>query len=295
MSDSTVRNFIVGYVGVGYKDLMNELTKRGINTVQLPICHFPRQNIRKIDLLHGFFFHSSWPWFIKAKLLRKKTVCYWIGSDTLLATKNYIRKIQLRFVNLFIDRHVVVSGRLKEELQDVGIKSEVLEFGPKVKIENIEYPEKFSVLAYCVKDAEELYGLDKVLHLANRFPGIEFYIVGMDLPDSEKYEILPNVTYCGYVDMDTIWPKITLLIRMTLHDGYPRMIVEALAKGRYVIHNYPLSGVIYCQNTDQAEEKIITLIDIREKNQDGQKLVEKKLSFDSFVERNLELYEDILR
>jgi len=55
----------------------------------------------------------------------------------------------------------------------------------------------------------------------------------------------PNVIEMGWVsDVRKILEKSSCLLRLTIHDGFPKSIIEFICSGRYVItnHKYP-----YCK------------------------------------------------
>ncbi len=42
--------------------------------------------------------------------------------------------------------------------------------------------------------------------------------------------------------MEEIWPDIGVVLRVTEHDGLPRMVLDGLLRGRYAIYAWPLAG-----------------------------------------------------
>ena len=75
--------------------------------------------------------------------------------------------------------------------------------------------------------------------LVEAFPEVDFVVLGDGETD---YHARPNVTSIDHAeDVAAVVARCSVLIRPTLHDGMPRMVLEALSLGRQVIasHEYP--------------------------------------------------------
>lgn len=286
-SQKSLKDIKISLVGAHTKSLDEALQKRNYNTNLLPTTHFPSfKRIKGSEIVVGSYFQSSWPWFVAAKLKRKKTICHWIGSDTVLSVKNWRRKLQTRIFSKFIDKHIAVSERIKIELDEMGIESTVLFHGSDTEPEEIELPKSFGVLVYFIEGREKLYGLDRIIEISEKLLDVEFYFIGHF--DSSKYTNIysqKNLHFLGFVDMNQIWEKISVIVRMTEHDGFPKIIIEAYSKGRYVIHNYPLPGVILCQTNREVIEEISNLKRTNIINKEGITLFEEQFHYNIFLER----------
>jgi hypothetical protein len=54
-----------------------------------------------------------------------------------------------------------------------------------------------------------------------------------------------NLETPGYItDMDRFYRQISVMVRLTSHDGTSHMVLECLSRGRQVIWTYKLPGVI---------------------------------------------------
>ncbi len=286
-ASKSLKEVKIGFVGAHTKSLKADLEKRGYQIKLLPISHFPNiREIKELDIIYGSFFQSSWPWFFVSKLRRKKTMCHWIGSDSLLANKNFIRKLQRKIFTRFIDINVAVSDRIKDELSEMGIESTVLFHGSDIEPEEVPMPSKFAALVYFMEGSETLYGINRIVEISKEFLDIDFYFIGYFNPENFKeLEKQQNLHFLGFIDMNEIWPKINVILRMTVHDGFPKVILEAYAKGKYVIHSFPLPGVIHCETNEDVIEELKKLQKIKEVNKEGIKLFEEQLHFDRFVEK----------
>lgn len=280
----------IAFVGIAYESLLKPLQDVGIKTKILPITHkVKRKMLKDVDIVHGVYFHNAWAWFILAKLMRKKTLCYWVGSDYLLAKSSWIRRLQLKVTDKFIDKHVANSERMVEELKEIDINASNLPIAVDTKVEKLPLPEKFAVLYYVLEGKEKLYCLDHILAVSKELHEIDFYIVGMN-----HHSFQMNLHYRGWVDMAEMWAKTNVLVRFTTHDAYPRMGLEALSKGRHVIHNYPLQGLIYSQDVGETVEELKELIENPQLNEEGIELVQTVFSFDTYVLNVLKLYSKLL-
>jgi len=282
-----LKNLKLGLVGAHTLPLKEALEKRGYNVKLLPITHFPLfKAIKGLDIIYGAYFQSAWTWFFISKLAKKKTLCHWIGSDSLLAIKNKKRRIQTKLFSKYIDIHVTVSERIKDELAEIGIESTVLFHGSDIEPEEIALPKKHAALIYFTEDRESLYGLKRIIEISKIYPDIDYYFIGHF--NKKRYsEMYPqeNLHFLGFVNLEELWPKISVVIRMTEHDGFPKTIVEAYSKGRYVIHNYPLPGVIYCQTDEEVIKELKKIVEKNQINKEGIKLFEEEFHFDKFLNK----------
>ena len=282
-----IKNLRFGLVGAHTPPLKKAMEKRGYKVKLLPTTHFPRfREIKDVDIIYGAYFQSAWTWFFIGKLAKKKTLCHWVGSDSLLAIKNKKRRIQTKLFSRYVDIHVAVSERIKEELSEIGYESIVLFHGSDIEPEHMALPKKHAALIYFTEDREKLYGLKRIIAISKIFTEIDYYFIGHF--DTERYsELYPqkNLHFLGFVNLEELWPKITVVIRMTEHDGFPKTMVEAYSKGRYAIHNYPLPGVIHCQTDDDVIRELKKIVDENQINKDGIKLFEEQFHFDKFLKK----------
>ncbi len=282
-----IKNLRIGLVGAHTKPLKEAMEKRGYNVKLLPTTHFPSfKKIKDVDIIYGAYFQSAWTWFFMGKLAKKKTLCHWVGSDSLLAIKNRKRKIQTKIFSRYIDVHIAVSERIKEELADIGIESTVLFHGSDIEPEEIALPKKHAALIYFTEDRESLYGLKRIISVSKKFSDIDYYFIGHF--DTKKYSELyfqENLYFLGFVNLEELWSKISVVIRMTEHDGFPKTMVEAYSKGRYAIHNYPLPGVIFCQTDEEVIRELRKIVEENQINQKGIKLFEEEFHFDKFLNK----------
>jgi len=203
------------------------------------------------------------------KLLRRKTVVHWIGSDVLSVLTRRKPRFITRAVSSLIDRNLAQSQWLRDELTEVNIFAEHISIVPNISIfRPLELPNRTTVLAYIPAQRPDFYGGSIILRLAKEFPAVTFLVVA----SAERKSTFDNVEYLGYVPHDSmsrLYKRATVLIRMPKHDGLPFMVLEALSYGRYVIYNRPFPNCIYAETHDGARQALAGLLHVDKPNQEG--------------------------
>lgn len=201
----------------------------------------------------GRFLQSQ---FYRAKLFGRPVVRWWVGTDVLnsMASEETIRAA--RFIDQAVDLNIAVSPHLVEELQDIGIKAQYVpslcDFKGIKDAPVRDLPQ--GVLCYLPTERRDFYGEEVVISAIEANPDLPFFIVG---DRSHSLQHYPNVTSLGWVEnFDDIWPEIGVLLRITRHDGMPRMVLDALARSRYVIYSEKFEGCWYARS---AEEVLVHL------------------------------------
>lgn len=199
--------------------------------------------------------------YLLAKLFRKKIVTHWIGTDAFLATRRFKFKLCAQTCNLLTDKQLVVSSNLKDEIESIGIKeSEVIPILPKFisgKISTIQQKNsRFTILTYIIPNDFAFYGGNEILELAEIYPDMEFWILSGDYSGKTS---LKNVKFLGFIppdEMNFIYEKCHVLIRYVMHDGMPKMLIEALQKGLQVIYSFPFPFTHHCTSFEEIKKKL---------------------------------------
>ena len=209
---------------------------------------------------------------------RKPMAVVWAGSDVVEIREDPEEIARVRARGL---RHAACSADLANELCDLGIPATELRLVvAEQQTPLVPLPKRFSVLCYCPGTREELYGVDILLELIRRLPHISFDIIGGYSGDVSA----PNVTYHGWIDdIASMIDRATVVVRPTRHDGMPLMVLEALARGRYVIWSHPLEGVLHAGDIDEITSHLDALhashnLGKLQLNQEGFKAVEASFS-----------------
>jgi hypothetical protein len=134
--------------------------------------------------------------------------------------------------------HWANSPWLVDELAQAGIPAQIVS---NVGVDGVVLPMPPGPLTVLVFFPDfDFYGGPDVMELAREFPQIRFLAVATDRAGREQ---LPNVEYLGYRnDMQDVYGRCHVLLRLPKHDGKSRMICEALAFGRHAIWKYPMFG-----------------------------------------------------
>lgn len=219
----------------------------------------------KANIIHFLWGDSYVLLYSIPRLLGKKVVIHWVGTDVLhVKKKPLVREIIKRVANL----HLAVSPWLVDELREIGIKATVIPliptYLPKV---DITWPSDKFVHVYLPEGKEEFYGAEDTFNLARQMPNVKFLITansGKGMPQ------LPNITYLGWIeDMEIVWSKVRVYLRLTEHDGMPLMVIEALQRGKYVVWSYEFPYCIKAESFESTKKSLITALEHSELNKEG--------------------------
>lgn len=186
-----------------------------------------------------------------AKLLRKKVIIHWIGTDVIVQTEKYRKNPQIINASII---NLAVSENLSEELRRIGVESDYVPIVPA----DIPYPpappmpEHHKIMVYLPKGREHFYGWYEVVCLATHFPEIPFNIVAHDGEGLSDYP--SNIVFKGSLNHEALmelYQETSLLLRLTEHDGLPVMMLEAQGLGRKVMHYYQFPYVITPDNSSE--------------------------------------------
>ena len=92
--------------------------------------------------------------------------------------------------------------------------------------------------------------------------------------------LYPNVESLGWVtDMRVQYNRAGYVLRMTAHDGLPRMLMEALLRGLYAIYSWPLEGCWQARTQEEAAMALERYRQMKEPNIDGRQAVLEMLPY----------------
>ena len=138
------------------------------------------------------------------------------------------------------------------------------------------------VLVYLPHKRYEFYGLQYIERLVEDFQDVTFYIVADELHRLAHFR---NVRSLGWVsEMEPVWELVGLGVRITEHDGYPRTVLEALARGKYVVHNRAFDGCWFASNYEEIRNCIVDFKQIKSINDTGLATEKQLLSGKSDLE-----------
>lgn len=179
---------------------------------------------------------------------------HWVGSDVLRAGEAAVRE-QNNFNHI---EHWADAPWLADELRSKGIEATVVGLSPVAEVPPMPLPAApLTVLAYLPEDKFEFYGAQIVYELARRLPESHFLVLASE---RRNRPAPPNVEFLGYhQDMEAVYARCHVLVRLADHDGMSQMVLEALGHGRYAVWNYELEGVLVASNAAEAESHLRAL------------------------------------
>ena len=225
--------------------------------------------------------------YILFKLLRKPTILYWIGTDVSVANKTI-----LHICSNLITQHIAQSSWLVEELKQIGITATQMTIPSPTPISITPLPNALTILTYLgMTVTSDFYGGQIIQKLINTLP-YKFLILGQT-----KFNDLPNVTYLGTIDMnlmDTIYKDVSVLLRLTKHDGLSHMVVESLSRGKYVIWSQKYPYCYYSTDYISTVNYLNQLANVQDLNLEGINYIKNNLSQEIMASQFMKLYTNIL-
>lgn len=245
------------------------------------------------DILHVMFPTSAIKTLKAVRLKRIRVVCHWIGSDVLKLKDEKRRK---EFYQAYPDcklTHLAASKPLSDELAQYGINAEVFpNITDKVIAEPVPLPTTPGVLSYWTDKRADFFNASIVLDLAKCFPNVPFRVVGATGKGLSKP---PNVHFLGHLEnMSEVFRQTTVYIRLVPHDGTSVMVVESLARGRYVLYSLPYP---YCEKAtelNECKEKLAALLRKKELNLAGAEFVRTRFDPEKNITRLIKIYKEML-
>jgi len=243
------------------------------------------------DVLHVLGWPNLWNLWVAACLRAVPVVFHWLGSDvsSFLLSPRWSR-VAGPALNALIAVHLADSPALVEELRTVGIYARHETVGVR-SLDGIgvpPLPPTPRVLTMLRPDRFAFYGGEEVLKMARAAPDVHWLVVAHDgtgLPQ------LPNVTYLGQIeDMEAVYRRTTVLVRLTAHDGMAKMVLEALARGRHVVRSNPMPHCRLARTAEEALPQVRAAIACDRPNTEGAAYVRREFDPRRQSERLCKLY-----
>lgn len=219
-----------------------------------------------------------------AKILRKKTVMHWIGTDVLHAMEAAKKGIKFQKNDI----ELAGSELLVDELERIGIKAHKVPIVPfQFEISLKKMPEKHAILVYLPEGREEFYGGKIIKVLIEKEPTTFFHIVANRGIEGWDYK---NIKFHGFLnkeEMERLYEEITILLRYPDHDGMSLMVIEALGMGKSVLYKYkhPYVETPHSDNIGDIYETFKGMLDKPVRvNREGHDFVKKYYSSENVME-----------
>lgn len=258
----SVRGPVVGLVLS--EPISDPLIEQALDVAGLPCVRLDLPRGRLVTLRHllgcdmvlksfGAYSAGYFRLFAIARGLGKKVVLYWIGSDVLYAAST--RVVWARRIQRLVAANLTVTAGLADELGALGVRAQVVPIVSDLAGVRVQpLPARFTVLTYLPDHDHAFYGSEAVSELVRRLADVHFLVVGGWREDAP----LPNLECLGFVsDMAPVYLHTSVLLRLTPHDGLPKMVLEALAYGRQVIWSQPFPRCRLARNRAEAETAIL--------------------------------------
>lgn len=181
-----------------------------------------------------------------------RPIYHFIGTDVFTMFNIHSTSALIDIKKMFDVQNAILlsnSSRCQEELRKCGLESELV-FTPIYDIDKYksinDLPDKFTVGVY-VSSSNPSHKLDGaaghsniplILDVARAMPSIEFKLFGID----GMYSKEGNVEYCGRIPESHMVDFIndcSMLIRSTIHDGFPQLPIQFMLCGRQALVSCP--------------------------------------------------------
>ena len=258
---------------------------------------FPSLNdIWEVDIIHFICAIGCRKYlyiFIIRYLLRKKIFVHFVGSDIIRLNRVNIFD-RLNWICALKTAHRVFVGapwHVQELRKFLSVESFILFFNDYEKPKKtLALPDEFTVLTYLPEGKPEFYGESLIRDLIVKYPKTKFIILGNDKYSHFSNVIIKTIDYTR--DMDEIYSQSSLLIRLTKHDGFSSMVLEALSYGRNIIWTYDIPNV---KHFKLDRDNLFDIFDEVKKygyNLQGENWVKKNFNFSSFINNLEALYKN---
>ena len=268
-------------VGVEVEDFWIPLVER---RPFLAYCDLVARSDARI--LHFLWAHDHPATLLLPRIIGKKVILHWIGSDVSVAlNESYIPWKRLASCHLSMD----VS--LSRELRSLGIKAPVVRgvvpFPDKIP----PWPMDYKVLTYLPKTSGDLYSPDETLQLARDLPWATFLVTGNDGKDMPA---LNNVRYLGWVDnMEDVYAQVKVVVRLTKHDSGGGSAMEGLVRERYAIWTKRYDGCQFADSYERAKYELEWCLKRKQSNKIGREVVLKDFDQQKITQQLLAVYRSL--
>lgn len=217
--------------------------------------------VRNCDIVVWVNYHGPDPYLTKqlalAVALGRPLIRWWVGSDVLYCLCEPETCAGAQLTDRLSVKNIAVAPHLVTELSSIGIKARTI---PSV-VEPVfsratvtDAPPPGAILVYLPASRAAFYGEAIVGRAVRANPELKFVIVG---DEEHRFREFRNVESLGWVsDMKAVYDRIGCVLRVTEHDGLPRMVLEALFLGKYVIYSHDLRGTWRARDYSEVQNAI---------------------------------------
>jgi hypothetical protein len=162
--------------------------------------------------------------------------------------------------------HLAVAPWLVDELKAAGINASYIPIIGVTPNLRAEIPkDRFGVFTYLPEPRRAFYGKAHVYEVAQRMPDVQFSVIGSGGHDPFAPK---NVKFLGWLpNITSLIDASAVLLRVPEHDGMSLVVLEALARGRFVAWKYAVPGV---QQVASSNDTYEYLSELRARHKAGQ-------------------------
>jgi glycosyltransferase involved in cell wall biosynthesis len=230
-----------------------------------------------------------------ARLLHKKRLIHWVGSDIELLKKRPGLLRTMRRRNIL---HLTEVAWTQRELADLGIRSRIAPLPPRNPAKRITpLPEEFTVLLYVPKTRASFYGSKQYGRLIREFPDIRFLIAGGGAVDVPQCANAVNLGWSH--DLAKTYERSSVLVRFTERDGLSLMVLEALSYGRHVLWTQTFPATRFVRDYTEMRDQIRALYELHRAgrlalNAEGIALVANRYSIARCMDDIVKAWDDLI-
>ena len=201
--------------------------------------------VRKADAVLFVGYDGPRPYMIRqlaiAASLGRPIIRWWVGSDVLNCLQDQRKARWARVADKLCAEAITGAPHLQVELASIGLRARMIPTVVEPEFLSIEArgPIARDILVYLPTNRGAFYGEEVVAAAIRANPDLRFVIVA---DAQHRFRNYQNVESLGWVEnMRPVYDRTGCLLRMTQHDSLPRMAIETLLLGKYVIcsHEFP--------------------------------------------------------
>ena len=149
-----------------------------------------------------------------------------------------------RRTDWIVSKNIAAAPHLVDELETIGIRAQYVPSVIDSDMSSIVMADwahgTKPVLVYLPGRRKKFFGIDAIEPVVGSNPDLTFIVVADETHSLATY---PNVESLGWVaDMSKLYLRAGCVLRVTEHDGLPRMLIEAMLRGLYASYSWPLVG-----------------------------------------------------
>jgi len=180
------------------------------------------------------------------------------GTDVLNAISREAIRRNVARVDWIVSTNVAVAPHLVDELATIGIRARYVPSVIDVDSSSIVMADwadaSKPVLVYLPSQRKEFFGARTIESVIAGNPDLHFIVVADETHSLAAYA---NVESLGWVwDMRQLYLRAGCILRITTHDGLPRMLIASLLHGLYAIYSWPLQGCWRARTVEEIDGRL---------------------------------------